>query len=173
MSVLNLTECLRVTKAGIRLYVDSDCNEELAAALGQICMRMFVFYLWEATEGNGDRFSGCFFHDNFSDTSKFSVVRQANIHYALSNCILSLFVAVNNLEHPDASFNSDQVPQSISRTSSYSPLFRIGNLISCLLLSEVSTFFPEENQASKFPFELNVDTCRLEICSMFFSAFNI
>lgn len=36
MSVLNLTECLRVTEAGIRLSVDSDCNEQRAAAPGQI-----------------------------------------------------------------------------------------------------------------------------------------
>jgi hypothetical protein len=36
MSVLNLTESLRVTEAGIKLSVESDCNEERAAAPGQI-----------------------------------------------------------------------------------------------------------------------------------------
>jgi len=38
MRILNLTEGLRVTEAGIRLSVVSDCNEQRAAAAGHIFM---------------------------------------------------------------------------------------------------------------------------------------
>ena len=65
-----------------------------------------------------------FLNDIFSDTSKFSVVKQANLHDALSRGCLSLFVAVNNLEQPDASFNSLQVPQSTSNPSTHPPSFQ-------------------------------------------------
>ena len=40
------------------------------------------------------------------------------------SCRLSLFVAVNNLEHPDGTFNSVQVIQSTSKLSSYLPCFQ-------------------------------------------------
>jgi hypothetical protein len=56
------------------------------------------FLLWEDTEMNGDIFGEFCFHDIFSDTRKLSVVKKANLHDALSNCCLSLFVAVNTLE---------------------------------------------------------------------------
>jgi hypothetical protein len=39
-----------------------------------------------------------------------------NLHVALSSCCCSLLVSINILEHPDASFNSVQVPQSNSKT---------------------------------------------------------
>ena len=45
MSLLNLTEGFRVTEAGIRLYADSDCNEQQAAACGQRIVKMFAFLL--------------------------------------------------------------------------------------------------------------------------------
>jgi hypothetical protein len=45
MSILNLTEGLGVTEDGIRLSVDSDCNEEQATAPGQRNVRMFAFLL--------------------------------------------------------------------------------------------------------------------------------
>ena len=82
-------------------------------------MRMYAFVRWENSRWNGDIFSEGFFHDIFSDKSKFSVVKQANLYDALSRCCLSLFVAVNNLEQPDASFNLFQVPQSTTKPSSY------------------------------------------------------
>jgi len=66
--------------------------------------------------------------------------------------VLSVFVAVNNLYHHDASFNKVQDHQSTIKQSSFLPFLWIGNLISCLLLAEVSTLFPKEKQASKFLF---------------------
>ena len=46
MSLLNLTEGLRVTEAGIRLSADSECNEQrAAAAAGQRIVRMFAVLL--------------------------------------------------------------------------------------------------------------------------------
>ena len=92
------------------------------------------------------------FHNIFSDISKFSVVKKANLHDALCRSCLSLFVAVNNVEQPDASFNSVQILQSTSKPSSYPHFFSIGNLIPCLLFTEVLTLFPKEKQASKFMF---------------------
>jgi len=53
-------------------------------------------------------------------------------------------------DHTYASFNSVQVSQSTSKQSSFPCLFRIGNLISFMLLTEGSTLFPKEKQASKF-----------------------
>jgi len=45
MRILNLTEGLRVTDAGIRLFADSDCNEQRAAAAGQIIFRMLSSFV--------------------------------------------------------------------------------------------------------------------------------
>jgi len=72
---------------------------------------------------NGYIYSECFFHVIFSDTNKVSVVKQANLHDDLCSC-LSLFVAVNNLEHLDASFNSIRVHQPTQKPSSYAPFFQ-------------------------------------------------
>jgi len=70
MRVLNLTECLRVSKADIRLSVDSDCNEQRAAAAGHRFMRKFAFLCREDSEVNGDIF--------VSDSFTVSSVTQAN-----------------------------------------------------------------------------------------------
>jgi hypothetical protein len=52
MRVLNLTEGLRVTEAGIRLSADSDCNEERAAAeAGHRIMRMLAFLFENVLKG--------------------------------------------------------------------------------------------------------------------------
>jgi len=40
MRKLNLTECFRVTEAGISLPADSDCNEEREATNGQRIIRL-------------------------------------------------------------------------------------------------------------------------------------
>jgi hypothetical protein len=45
MRLLNLTEGFRVTEAGIRLYTDSECNEQRTAAGGQRIVRMIAFLL--------------------------------------------------------------------------------------------------------------------------------
>ena len=45
MRLLNLTEGFRVTEAGIRLYADSECNEQRTAAGGQRIVRMIAFLL--------------------------------------------------------------------------------------------------------------------------------
>ena len=45
MRILNLSEGLRVTEAGIRLFADSDCNEQRAAAARQRIIRMLAFLL--------------------------------------------------------------------------------------------------------------------------------
>lgn len=42
MIVLDLSEWLRMTEAGIRLFVDNDCKVKLAAAAGQRITRMFA-----------------------------------------------------------------------------------------------------------------------------------
>jgi len=70
------------------------------------------------------RFCECFSREAFSDTSKFTVVKQANCHDALSSCCLSRFFAVNNLDHPHVTFNSVQVTQWASKPVSYLPLFQ-------------------------------------------------
>jgi hypothetical protein len=76
--------------------------------------------------------SECFFRDIYSDTSKFFFVKQTNLHDALPSCRLSFCVAVNNLEQPDANFNSVHVTLSTSKKSSYLPLFqdRISDFLS-------------------------------------------
>ena len=83
-------------------------------------------------------------------TSKFFVVKEAKCHDALSSRCLSLFVAVNNLEQRHATFNSVQVTQSTSNHHHTFLCFRIGNVISCLLLTEFSILFPKEKPASIF-----------------------
>ena len=50
MRVSNLTEGLGVPEAGIRLSVDTDCNEERAAKAGQRIVSIFAFLL-EDSEG--------------------------------------------------------------------------------------------------------------------------
>ena len=119
-----MTELHRVAEAGIRLSADRDCDEQRASASGNRIVWMLAFLVRDDSELNGYIISECFFHDIFSDKSKFSIVKQTNLHDALSSCCLSLFVAVNNLEHFDAIFNSVQVSQSTSKPSSYAPLFR-------------------------------------------------
>jgi hypothetical protein len=83
-------------------------------------------------------------------TNKSPVVKKANLHNALCRCCLSLLVAVNILKHSDPSFNSVHVPQSTSNHHHTLLKFRIGNLISCLLLTAVSLLFSKENQAGFF-----------------------
>jgi len=62
MRILNLNDGLRVTKAGMRLSADSDCNEQRAGCLLSFCYKLL----------RGDIFSECFFHGTFSDTSAVS-----------------------------------------------------------------------------------------------------
>jgi hypothetical protein len=81
-------------------------------------------------------------------------VKQDSLNDAVSSCCLLLFVAVNILEHPDASFNSVPVPQSTLNSHDVPLSFRIGNLICCLLLTEVSIIFVMQKRASKFLFEI-------------------
>jgi len=45
MRILNLTEGLRVTEVDMRLSADSDCNEQRAAAAGQIIIRMLSSFV--------------------------------------------------------------------------------------------------------------------------------
>jgi hypothetical protein len=45
MSFLNLIDGLRVTDPGIRLSVDSDCNEKRTNSAGKIFMRMLALLL--------------------------------------------------------------------------------------------------------------------------------
>ena len=71
---------------------------------------MLAFFLLEDFAGEEDIFSECFFHDILSDTGKFSVVKEENLHDALPTCHLSLFFEVNILEHSDPGFKSIQVP---------------------------------------------------------------
>jgi hypothetical protein len=145
MMVMNLPQSLRVSEAGIRLSVDGDCNEQRAAN-GQRFMRVLALLLWEDSEGKGDISSECFFRDIYCDTSKFSLLKKANLYNVLSSCCLSLFVAVNILENPDANYNTVQVPQSTSKPSSCTPLFQdcysdFSSVVnwSCSLVSKTKT----------------------------------
>ena len=108
----------------IRLLVDNKCNEQRAAAAGQKYYKFAFFLVVRRFRRERRHFCEFFFHDIFSDTSKFPVLKQANLHVVFFSCFLSLFVAVNILDHPDAGFNSCQVPQSNSKSSSYPPLFQ-------------------------------------------------
>jgi hypothetical protein len=44
MTILNLTEVFRKTKAGISLSADSDCNEDREAATGKKINTLLSFY---------------------------------------------------------------------------------------------------------------------------------
>jgi len=106
-------------------------------------MGMSDFLLQENSRGKRNIFSECFFHNIYSDKIKFSVVKQANLHDPLSSCCLSLFVAVKNLEKPDATFNSVQVPQSTTKPPSDPPFFQDRESDFLSILTEVSTLFPK------------------------------
>ena len=115
--VFKFSTWLQSTYAAIFLSTDTDCNEQGTAATGQSFLRMLSFLLLENFEREGDIIIEFFFHGIFIDTSKFSVVKQENLHDALLNCRLSPFVAVNILELSDAIFNSVQITHSTSTCS--------------------------------------------------------
>ena len=111
-------------------------------------------------------FCECFFRDIFSDTSKFTVVKEANFHDALSSC-LSLFVAAHNLENLRLLSNQSKSLSQIQNLHHNFLSLMIGSLISCLLLTEFTILFPKEKQASICLILLSVQMCRLEICYKF------
>jgi len=156
MIFLNFSGILRETEGGFRLSVDSDSKEQRAAAAAGY--RYFtVRNVWRERRHFNGRF--------FSDTSKFSVLKQANRHDASSSCCLSLFVAINILEQSDANFNSVQVRQSSSKSSD--PPFVLGSenwFLVCCYLTFQSYF---QRKTSNNICVLSVQTCRLEICSPF------
>jgi hypothetical protein len=87
----NLTERLRTTEAGIRLSADTDGNEQqLSAKPGQIMMSLLFFYCEKVRE-EIYIFSVCFSHDNFNDTCKFSVVKQASTLVCFVQLLLFTF----------------------------------------------------------------------------------
>jgi len=153
-----------VTEAGVSLSADSDCNEQRAATLGQRNFENACFLAVRRFWRERRYIYWVFFHNIFTDTRKLPVVKQANLHDTLSSCLLLLFVAVNILENPDASFNSTSKP------SPYLPLFsdRKSDLLS--VVNWNFNLVSKEKKMEYF-FSLYAQSCRLEKFTSFFSAF--
>jgi hypothetical protein len=84
--VLNFTDGLAVSEAGIMLSAVTDYNEQRVTAAEQIIACVLAFFLYEESEGKVDIFSEWFFDDIYGDTCYFSVVMQASILW----CIVQL-----------------------------------------------------------------------------------
>ena len=124
MRVWNLTDCLRVTQAGIRFCVASDWTKSEQQNLDRNLWGCLRSCCEKIPKSAVTLLVSVSFTISSVTQAKFPFLKQANLHDALSSFCLLLFAAVNNLENPDAGFSSVQVTRSTSKPSSYPPLFQ-------------------------------------------------